>query len=261
MARGATRKSGVAWSPDRVVRWLRAGLNALLLASLVAAGVWSWRWLTDPVNWPVGRVEISGDLTHVDRQQLQARLGQEVAEGFLHLSVVRVAAAVERLPWVARAVVKRRWPNGLLVQVTEQQAVARWGEEGLLNRDGEVFVRSGGDLLPGLPQLIGPDAATRDFYRQYTQLSAVLLAMGLPRPNRARLTTGGELRLDLPMAHGRGTLLLTVAAADAQRKVHRFARVWQYLDEDQRRQAAAVDLRYPQGMAVRWRKASGSTAS
>lgn len=261
MARGATRKSGAVWNSDRVLCWLRTGLNALLLASLAATGVWSWRWLADPVNWPVGRVEISGDLTHVDRQQLQARLAQEVADGFLHLSVSRVATAAEQLPWVASALVKRRWPNALLVQVTEEQAVARWGEAGLLNSDGEVFVRSGGDLLPGLPRLMGPEDGARDFYRQFTRLSAVLLAMGLPRPNRARLSAGGDLRLYLPMEDDRHALLLTVAAADAQRKVHRFSRVWQYLDDDQRQRAAAVDLRYPQGMAVRWRTASAESAS
>ena len=51
-----------------------------------------------------------------------------------------IQRAVEALPWVDHARVQRHWPNGLHVQVSEQTAAARWGESGLLNTRGELFV-------------------------------------------------------------------------------------------------------------------------
>ena len=44
------------------------------------------------------------------------------------------------MPWVDAVSVQRAWPRGLHVLVIEQVAAARWGETGLLNTRGELFV-------------------------------------------------------------------------------------------------------------------------
>ncbi len=62
----------------------------------------------------------------------------------------------ETIPWVDRAGVARSWPRALRVQVVEQKPVARWGEGGLLNTRGEVFVQDAQHIPAELPELVGP---------------------------------------------------------------------------------------------------------
>jgi hypothetical protein len=57
----------------------------------------------------------------------------------------------KRLPWVEHARIQRRWPNSLHVTVIEQTAAARWGESGLLNTRGELFVKSATHVPAELP--------------------------------------------------------------------------------------------------------------
>src|SRR6185503_6524119 len=47
--------------------------------------------------------------------------------------------AVEALVWVDRARVQRVWPDRIGIEIVEQQAAARWGDDGLLNTRGELF--------------------------------------------------------------------------------------------------------------------------
>jgi cell division protein FtsQ len=57
--------------------------------------------------------------------------------GFLSVDLDNLRAALESIPWVDRARVERSWPNGVRVFITEHVAVARWGEDGLMNTRGE----------------------------------------------------------------------------------------------------------------------------
>ena len=80
---------------------------------------------------------------------------------------INIQRAVEALPWVDHARIQRRWPNSLHVTVIEQTAAARWGESGLLNTRGELFVRAAAHVPAELPRLSGPEGTECQVAQRY----------------------------------------------------------------------------------------------
>ena len=74
---------------------------------------------------------------------------------------------MKSLDWVDRVSVGRAWPDKVIVRITEHQAAARWGENGLLNVRGELFTEHAQHAFPELPSLAGPPGTEQDVARRY----------------------------------------------------------------------------------------------
>jgi cell division protein FtsQ len=179
--------------------------------------------------WPVQEVTIQGELKHTMRSEIEAALYQRVYGNFFSVDVDGVRAALERLPWVRRAAVRRVWPDRLEATLEEHVALARWGDSALVNTYGERFV---GGSKEALPRFSGPRGSESEVTRRYARVSEVILTPRL----------AWQLKLD------NGVRLALGRDADAaETRLERFV------------QAAArgvarydyVDLRYPNGFALR----------
>ena len=157
------------------VNWTR--VVGVLAAACVAVAVYvSTVWLMDR---PITAVSVQGPFERVSAMQLEEALAEHVQDGFLSSDLGKIQRAAVRLPWVATASVQRRWPGTLVVQVTEQQPAACWGDDGLLNEGGDLFVK-GEALLPAeLPRLTGPDGTERRVAAMYFKIQKQLEQRGL----------------------------------------------------------------------------------
>src|SRR5690606_18435814 len=84
--------------------------------------------------------------------------GSRLTGNFFAINLDKVRTVIETAPWVRRAQVRRVWPNALLVQIEEQQPLALWNEDQMINTWGEAFSANQGELPDEyrLPQLSGP---------------------------------------------------------------------------------------------------------
>ena len=73
------------------------------------------------------------------------------------------------LPWVERAEVHKRWPDVLEVRIVEHHPFARWGDDRLLSREGELFPATNVKPPANLPLLDGPDARVADVVAMYNE--------------------------------------------------------------------------------------------
>ena len=243
MATGAIRKQsrrGRVGQAARVGRLLAVGGLLLMALSAVAAAVWQLQRL------PVQRVVVSSELRQLPREQLQARVSASLQGGFLLLDLQHIRDSLEALPWVYRAVVKRRWPGIIEIQVSEQFPIARWTDEGYLNHAGELFRSQQVSNDSELPRLAGPAGSQRrvmDYYKQVqdglqgTGLGIAALRMDVRGALRARLEDGVELIL------GRSELAA---------RMTRFRDLYRHSLARQQGRLARVDLRYSHGAAVAW---------
>ncbi len=246
MAQGATRKSSgrgkrsPAHGIARLLRTLLAVSLMLITGVAVVAGGWQ------ALQIPVRRVMVSGDLREVSRERLTESVNRSLQGGFLWVDLQQIRAAVESLPWVYRANIKRHWPSSLEIQVVEQLPIARWGDEGYLNHAGELFAPDVMAVDDGLPRLAGPRGSEAQLMQHYKQIQDGLQSLGLQVAQlsmdsrgslRARLVSGSEL----VFGHG-----------DISGKLQRFARVFQAQLASRVAQLRSVDLRYSHGVAVAW---------
>ena len=134
----------------------RVALSLLLVSALVVS-LLGLDYLLRPRTFPVRSVSFEGEFKHVEQQQLVDALMPLVSRNFYLLDLDAIKLRAESVPWVHRASVRRRWPDGVHVRFTEQVLVARWGDAAWVNAAGERVDLRARVGLDGLPQFDGPD--------------------------------------------------------------------------------------------------------
>lgn len=224
-------------------RIVRRSATLLAVCALAAGMV----YLHQPDTLPVKRVTVEGDLRHVDRSALITAVSPHVRGSFLDVDVARIRAAGESLPWVRQVRVRRVWPDTLHLIVEEQQAIARWNEDGLVNRRGSVFMPPAETLPAGLVQLTGPDGTSELMARRLAEIQRMLAPLDL-RVVALRMDERRSWELDF--ADG---MQLKLGRAAGEQRLQRFMAVFngglaRYLPLIQE-----VDMRYTNGLAVVWK--------
>jgi cell division protein FtsQ len=234
--------------------WPRLG-KAALLATLVLAATGLMRWTQDPNSLPMRQLQIEGTLHYLSQAELQARVGPYVQGGFFNVDVTAIQRAAQALDWVDRVSVRRVWPDTVRLHVREQQPVARWGDEVLLNQRGERFAAAGREVPESLPLLQGPAGREAVLLARYQELSGLLSGAGL---RVARLRQDDRRALELTLDSG---VRMQLGRRDATARVRRFLRAYPSLVASRVETLQYVDLRYSNGFAVRWTARNGTTES
>jgi len=227
--------------------WLRR-LRALLVLPLVALTFYGgFKGIQLALDQPVRNLEVEGTFQRVTPIQVEAAVAGSLNAGFMTVDLGAVRDRVQELDWVDRVNVGRRWPDTLIVRVTEHQAAARWGETGLLNVRGELFTERSQHAFAELPSLVGPPGTERDVARRYLAVRGKLAEAGLTLES-LELDERGAWRLVLG-----GGQEIRLGRRDIDERLYRFFDVVAPALAADLTGVAYVDLRYTNGFAVGWR--------
>jgi cell division protein FtsQ len=250
--RGATR---VQQETVEVRGVAMIALKLLLLAALLGGLAWGVQQMLDPQRFPLRSVRIESPLTHVAQETIRQTVGPHVHAGFVAVDVDAIRDALQALPWVDRASVRRAWPDKLVVRVTEQQPLARWGKEALVNVRGELFSPPMNEALNRLPLLRGPRETNRMVTEQYLAMQGMLRPLGLAITH---LSLDERRAMSVRLSNG---LQLGLGRQNADLRLLRFVRVYPRVLAPQLEAIDSIDLRYTNGFAVRWRSGHGPAAA
>ncbi|MGH8690644.1 MAG: cell division protein FtsQ/DivIB [Burkholderiales bacterium] len=223
----------------------RASLIAGIFAGIaaLAACLGAAYWLLLPERFPVRQVEIRGELKHTTQAQIDAALPR-AAGNFFAADLAELRAGVERLPWVRRVTVRRAWPGRIEVSIEEHVALARWGDERLVNTHGETFP---GRSKEALPAFIAPAGSAAEVTRRYRRFSEIVAPLGTAI-DRVVLSPRHAWQLRL----GNGMhLMLGRDAEAAEIRLRKFVEAYPATLARTRQKHEYVDLRYPNGFALR----------
>jgi len=226
--------------------WLKPVLALATVAGSVAGLTLMLEWMKDPHHWPVRTVHVEGRFVHLQQAQLLNQVAPLAEQGFFAAQVGDIQVRLQELPWVDQVSVRRVWPDQLTVQVLEQEAIAHWGERGLLNPRAQVFEPEQAVELPGLPHFEGPDGHEQRVLAMYQQMLQILqpLKLGIDSLQLdARRTWRVQLSNGLTVEVGRNNPVA---------RVERFVRVYPAILAAASGKLVSVDLRYSNGFAVRW---------
>jgi cell division protein FtsQ len=229
--------------PDYLSDWRvyarRGGLMLALVGSLSA--------LTWALDRPVRVISIDGSFQRVSPGQIENAVAPFAHEGFMSANLSDIQRAVEMLPWVDHARIARRWPNSLRVSVTEQTAAARWGESGLLNTRGELFVRAASHVPAELPRLSGPEGTQSQVAQRYLSVQGRMLEAGM-RLAALRLDERGAWEMDLDSG-----VTVRLGRRDVEGRIDRFIHTASQVIAHRLTEVNYVDMRYSNGFAIGWR--------
>ncbi|MFB0950646.1 MAG: cell division protein FtsQ/DivIB [Halioglobus sp.] len=247
-ASGATRNTAVVKERSgRSFFWLNRLLIVLATAIVLTAATKGFLMVQ---SLPVQRISVTGELEHTQAQVVQDIVQQSLAGGFLKADLQQIQRQLENLPWIYEATVRRRWPAALEIHILEELPIARWGQDGFLNHEGEVFHTDKRGDWNSLPLLKGPEGSAQSLMAKYQRLVEFLRPLGL---HVDQLLVDERGQLDAVMAGG---MQLTLGAEDFLGRMHRFEEVYRSELIARRAEVEKVDLRYKNGVAVTFSETS-----
>jgi len=250
-ATAATAPSSALPVDVRLMNAIAAIVFALTLVALVGEGL---RWAARRPQFQFADVRLEGDLQRNSVTTIRANAMPHLAGNFFTMDLARTQAAFEQVPWVRRAVVRRVWPDKLVVALEEHQPVALWqgadeNSDKMVNSHGEVFEANVGDVEDdSLPQFAGPDGSSPQVLEMYRRLQPLFAPMDTEL-TALRLSQRGSWKVELDdgavVELGRGT------PDEVVERTTRFIRTVPQLLHKFNAPLESADLRHAEGYAVK----------
>ena len=234
------------WHKPQLLTAIADLLLLIGVAVLVGGGL---LWASRLPLFPLREVAIAEPLRETRRAEIEHALKGQLRGNFFSVRPDQVRQALEQLPWVRRAEVRRQWPGRLEVRIEEHEAVARWGEgqAQLVNSHGEVFYGATKALPPTV--LFGPTGSAPEVLQRFREFARVLAPTGRT-PQQVTLSPrlAWRIRLDDGMAIELGR---EQPKAPLLARLERFAGAYGEAVAARASRPAEADLRYPNGFALR----------
>jgi cell division protein FtsQ len=241
------------WQDVRALNATASAITALVALACIASGLW---WLSQRPMFTLRAVRVEGmygmNLQRVNELTVRNGVLGKIKGNFFTSDLEQVRATFEAVPWVRKASVRREWPNQLIVQVEEHEALGTWGEDGrLLSVKGDVFTANlaEADDDHELPAFEGPAGSEKEVLERFKELRGWfapvrLVPQSISLSNRYAWTIklDNGMSVELGREQNKDTLKGRV-----QRLVSIYPQLVARLQEGR---IDTIDMRYPNGLAL-----------
>jgi cell division protein FtsQ len=122
----------------------------------------AWDYVVDKADWHVDAEKNIWVVGHkrTDKEDVLKALNIQLNQKMNTIDLDEKRQALEKLPWIKKAVIERKLPNQLVITVWEKTPIARWQNQGkyyLLDEDGQP-VQDKQYLSEDLILVVGSDA-------------------------------------------------------------------------------------------------------
>ena len=202
----------------------------------------------DNFNQSIDRVVINGEFNYLSERDVIDLIDENVQTGFLTLNLPDLNRKIVEQDWIRSSSIRRSWPATLIVNIEEEIPVARWGEQQILNNVGDYIDVINKDSVSHLPVIFSQAGDTKEIIKIYQLISELLGPVGL-RIDEVESDNAGSWTLtvlsDIKIILGRDQLV---------EKLQRLQSVWMAELSSQEKNINVIDLRYPNGLAVKWKQ-------
>lgn len=226
--------------------FFRQTAKGWMLGFLVLAILFGLNQLPFSRYFPIQTVKVYG-VSHLSSTEVQSVLTPMVTHGFFSVNVDAIRDRLMQLPWVADVMVKREWPNGLEVAIVEKKPVARWNETSILSDAGDLFEPANDAAPAPLVDFSGPDGGQVLMLQYFYQIDRTLSPLHV---KILSLALTPYMTWKLALDNG---VSLQIGHKDILSRLALFVKVYPKIIGDRAAAVDYVDLRYPNGMAVRWK--------
>ncbi len=225
-------------------------LSVLVIVVVMAASVWQLRDY-EPATWlPIEYVAFEGRFEHLEESSLQQQVVQVLEGGYFSVDLDVIRNALLQLPWVEDISVRRQWPATLSIRVDEKQAVAYWGDTRLLSARGELFTPDVIEPALNLPALNGPESQHAKVWEFFVDTQTRMNDIGL-RVARVALDNRRAWHIYVSTATG-NHVDINLGREFVTQRLQRFLQVFALSSAPSLSTAKLVDMRYPNGFAMRY---------
>jgi cell division protein FtsQ len=235
----------------------------VVLFSLITISYWLTQHFIGQESAPVTSIDISGEMPYSQRSDIINAIDQVDMGNFFQVDVNEVQSYVLNLPWVYSVAVRKQWPNELKIYVVDQDPIALWNGDFLINQAGQVFQADIERINHYLPNFFGPEGSELLALENYKDLNALLDFKALKIDE---LVLSERFSWQLTLDDG---VTLNLGREERVERIQRFMDVYpiikaqlkaKKITEKQQNQAVDyIDLRYDTGLAVGWKTVDSIT--
>jgi len=206
-----------SYSRKKMIRLIASGI-ALLLAILWMA-LWLGGFIPNiqaagnkftknrlmSMGFVVQHVDVVGE-GRISEAEVRARLGVKPGDYLFDMNIETARSRVQSLSWVDTAVIRRLWPNRVVVHINERRPFALWQNNEVIqvvDNTGVVISDANIPDFSSLPLVIGPGAAENAGHiwqeiNKYEHLASDVTAIVYVGQRRWDLVLTGDTRVLLP---------------------------------------------------------------
>ncbi len=226
--------------PYKKFKWAAITVLPILALALIAS------WVSHHPYFKIQQVEIKKHHAPLHNRELSVILLPYMGHSLFSLDTEKLQTELEYMGWVKHAAVRKKWPHTLSIEIQPQNPVAKWEHHGLVDKYGNVFQPE--DSIPSnIPLIISNTKNLK------TALDAVAAINEDAIPSRLSLT---KLKIEndklCQFSLDNGLTLLSVCKKIKQ-VLPQFLAAYPKVFSEKSPDGAYVDLRYPNGFAVKRR--------
>jgi cell division protein FtsQ len=241
------------WHDIKLMNAISSALLGFFALALLAAGLW---WVAQRPMFTLQVIRIEGvmdtPLRHVSPAIVRGTALTRIRGNFFTANLDTVRQAFESVAWVRKAAVRREWPNKLIVTLEEHIPLGIWGDDGrLLSVKGDVFTANLAEAEEEseLPEFAGPEGSEKEVVARFNDLREWFAPISL-EPDSVQLSSRYawtvKLNNGMTVELGREQSKTTL-----RERVDRVVAVYPQLIARLQDRIEGIDLRYPNGMALR----------
>ena len=242
-----TSRTGRLWSMPAIF----AAISLMLFFAVFLADQ-----VLRPGYFTIESIHIEGSQYRVDPRTIERTAWRSVHGNYFSVNLNAIEEQLNEIPGVYAVAVRRVWPGALRISITESEGLTKWSE---LRPAGSLGTERLVNLPPGrvlgqIPELSGPAKQRQAVFNTYLEADRRLWPLGL-EITTVNLTRAGDwtFRIRSSQYDTSASFLLVVGRQDPVVKLNDFAQVFEVALGSQADSIAAIDLRYPNGLAVRWK--------
>lgn len=242
--------------------WSKPVVAALTLLMLFFATFLVDRLLR-PGYFTIESIHIEGNQYKIDARTIERLAWRNVNGNYFSVDLHLIEKNLEKIPGVYAVTVRRIWPGALQISITESERLAKWSEsqaEKSLPAIEELINLPPGRNLTRIPELSGPAGERETIFQTYMEIDRRLWPLGM-EIIAIDLTRSGDWTFSISTSplDVDARFILIIGRQDPIVKVSDFLEVYEVALRSQADAISAIDLRYPSGMAVRWKTLESET--
>ncbi|HEY8218654.1 MAG TPA: cell division protein FtsQ/DivIB [Methylobacter sp.] len=224
---------------------MKAVVKAMITVLLLAGLAWMAGFGVKRI--PIKYVRTEGVFQYLSKDEIKTALQPLVMSSFFDADMQAIHQAVSELAWVDTVSVKRVWPDAIDIKIHEKKPYVRWGQHSLVTARGEIITPKNIDQFKHLPILQGPD---QQQLKTLEIMKGVNTALADQSMKMAEFTINDRWAWKIKLTTG---LEILLGRNEQLKKLQRFLKTLEVLEQEQVEKIAIVDLRYPNGYAVSWK--------
>jgi len=217
-----------------------------------------------PGYFTIERIDIQGMQRRVDPRIIERAAWRYVNGNYFSANLSLIEERLKEIPGIYAVAVRRVWPSALQVFITESEGLAKWST---LAADSSTISTKFVNLPPNrvfdlIPELSGPALERQVVLNTYLEADQILWPLGLEITEVSLSRSAGwTFKIRVPQFSSSSNFSLVIGRHNPIDKINDFIDVYELALRNQVQLISSIDLRYPNGLAVRWSSFSRETLS